>query len=60
MRGFKLSLAYAVTDAVVLQATGYIFRSLDKSLSGGRATSPGGIAPYTSYDEVTVDLNIKF
>jgi hypothetical protein len=60
MRGFKLGLAYAITDAVVVQATGYIFRSLDSSLSGGRATSPGGIAPYTSYDEVTVDLNIKF
>jgi hypothetical protein len=59
-RGFKFSLAYAVTDSIVLQATEYLFRSLDQNLYGGRATSPGGIAPFKSYNETTVELNIKF
>jgi len=60
MRGFKFALAYALTDFVVLQGTGYVFWSLDPTLSGGRATSVGGIAPYKAYNEATVELNIKF
>jgi len=32
----------------------------DKGLYGGRATSPGGIAPYSSYNEATVEVNMKF
>jgi len=44
----------------VLQGTEYIFRSLDSGLSGGRATSTGGIAPLGTYNETTVELNIKF
>jgi hypothetical protein len=60
MRGFKFSLAYALTDFVVLQATGYVYKNLDTDLYGGRATSPGGIAPFRSYNEATVELNMKF
>jgi hypothetical protein len=60
MRGFKFALAYAITDFVVLQGTGYIFSDLDSNLYGGRATSVGGIAPYKGYKEATVELNIKF
>jgi hypothetical protein len=60
MRGFKLGLGYAVNNFVVINATTYLFRNLDKDLSGGRATSTGGIAPYNSYNETTLELNIKF
>jgi hypothetical protein len=60
MRGFKFALAYALTDFVVLQGTGYVFWDLEPNLAGGRATSVGGIAPYKAYDEATVELNIKF
>jgi hypothetical protein len=60
MRGFKFALAYAITDFVVLQGTGYLFWDLEPNLSGGRATSPGGIAPYKSYKEAILELNIKF
>ena len=60
MRGFKFALAYAITDFVVLQGTGYVFSDLEPNLYGGRATSVGGIAPYKGYKEATVELNIKF
>jgi len=60
MKGFKFSLAYALTDSVVLQATEYLFHVLDGGIYGGRATSPGGIAPYRSYNETTLELNVKF
>ena len=60
MRGVKFALAYAITDFVVLQGTGYLFWDLEPNLSGGRATSVGGIAPYKAYKEAIVELNIKF
>jgi hypothetical protein len=60
MRGVKFALAYAITDFVVLQGTGYLFWDLEPNLYGGRATSPGGIAPYKAYKEAIVELNIKF
>ena len=59
-RGFKLALAYQLTDAVVLQASGYLYWNLDQDLFGGRATSTGGIAPYNAYHSTTVELNIRF
>ena len=60
VRGFKLGLAYALTDFVVINATGYVIWNLDKDLYGGRATSAGGIAPYNATNEVQIDVNIKF
>jgi len=60
VRGFKLGVAYALTDFVVINATGYVTWNLDQSLFGGRATSTGGIAPYNSCNEVQLDVNIKF
>jgi hypothetical protein len=60
MQGFKFSLAYALTDSVVFQATEYLYHVLDGNIYGGRATSPGGIAPYRSYNETTLELNVKF
>jgi hypothetical protein len=59
-RGFKLSVAYQLADAVVVRATGYEFWNLDENLFGGRATSAGGIAPYNSYQELQLDISIKF
>jgi len=59
-RGFKIGLAYALTDFVVLNATGYITWNLDDNLYGGRATSTGGIAPSNAANEVQLDVNIKF
>ncbi|MEI9895837.1 MAG: putative porin [Chthoniobacter sp.] len=59
-RGFKIGLAYALNDFVVLNATGYITWNLDNDLFGGRATSVGGIAPYNASNEVQLDVNIKF
>ena len=60
VRGFKLGLAYALTDFVVINATGFITWNLDGNLYGGRATSTGGIAPYNASNEVQLDVNIKF
>jgi hypothetical protein len=60
VRGFKLGLAYALTDFVVINATGFVTWNLESSLYGGRATSAGGIAPYNASNEVQVDVNIKF
>ncbi|MEP6671521.1 MAG: putative porin [Chthoniobacter sp.] len=60
MRGFKLGIGYAITDFVVINATGYMFWNLDQGLSGGRATSVGGIAPYNTSNTVQLDFNIKF
>ncbi len=59
-RGFKLGLAYQLADAVVIQATGYLYWNLDNNLFGGRATSVGGIAPYNTYNELQLDISIKF
>ena len=60
IRGFKFALGYAITDFVVLQGTEYLYRDLESGLSGGRATSTGGIAPLRTYNETTVELNIKY
>jgi len=60
VRGFKLGLAYALTDFVIVNATGYLTWNLDENLYGGRATSTGGIAPYNSANVFTLDVNVKF
>ena len=67
-RGFKLSLAYQLADAVVLSVTGYVAWNLDHNLVGGRATnnaqttpsSPNGIADANAANVLQVDLSIKF
>jgi hypothetical protein len=43
-----------------LQATEYLYQVLDAGIYGGRATSPGGIAPYRSCNETTLEVNVKF
>ena len=59
-RGFKLSVAYQLADAVAARVTGWQFWNLDENLFGGRATSSGGIAPYNTYRELQFDISIKF
>jgi hypothetical protein len=60
MRGFKLSLAYQLADAVVFNVTGMTAWNMDKNLSGGRATNAPAIAQDNAVNVVLVDLNIKF
>ncbi len=59
-RGFKLSLAYQIADAVVLNLTGMIAWNLDQNLSGGRATNAPAIAHDNSVNIIQADINIKF
>ena len=59
-RGFKLGLAYAFSDAVVLNVTGMMAWNIDKDLSGGRATNAPAIADSNSVNVLQVDLNVKF
>ena len=59
-RGFKLGLAYALADAVVLNVTGYLSWDLRENLVGGRATNAPAIAQDDAYKAVQVDLNVKF
>jgi hypothetical protein len=68
MRGFKLGLAYALSDAVVFSVTGYMAWNMDKDLIGGRATNAAqaaplvapGIAESNSVNVVQVDVAVKF
>ncbi|MEP6670816.1 MAG: putative porin [Chthoniobacter sp.] len=60
VRGFKVGLAYALTDFVVINAAGYVTWNLEDNLYGGRATSVGGIAPYNAANIFTLDVNVKF
>lgn len=59
-RGFKLSLAYAISDCVVLDVKGYMAWNMDSSLRGGRATNSPAIADANSVNTVQIDLSIKF
>jgi hypothetical protein len=61
-KGFKASLAYAFSDSVVFNVTGYMAWNLSPNLYGGRATSgsANGIADSNAVNTVQVDLNIKF
>ncbi|MEO5741275.1 MAG: putative porin, partial [Vicinamibacterales bacterium] len=60
-RGFKGGIAYAFSDAVVLNITGYLAWNLSKDLQGGRATNaPVAVADANSVNTLQVDLNIKF
>lgn len=60
MRGFKLSLAYAVSDAVVFNVTGMMAWNLNENLVGGRATNAPAIAQDSAVNVLQVDLNVKF
>jgi hypothetical protein len=65
MQGFKLGLAYNVTDYAVFAVTGYITWNLTQSLYGGAANSFSnlmgfGIARDNTVDTVQVDLNVQF
>jgi len=59
-RGFKLSLAYAVSDAVVFNVTGMMAWNLNENLIGGRATNAPAIAQDNATNVLQVDLNVKF
>jgi hypothetical protein len=64
-QGFTLKLAYQLTDACVLQLSGYTAWNLDENLVGGRATntvnsSNPGIAQDNASNVVQFDVNIKF
>ena len=59
-RGFKLSLAYQIADAVVLNLTGLMAWNLDQNLSGGRATNSPAIAQDNANTVIQADINIKF
>jgi hypothetical protein len=60
-RGFKLSMAYAITDFVVLDVKGFLTWNLDNDLFGGRATSgASGIGDSNSVNTIQVDLSVKF
>ena len=59
-RGFKLSLAYQIADAVVLNLTGLMAWNLDQNLSGGRATNSPAIARDNTVNVIQADINIKF
>ena len=59
-RGFKLSLAYQIADAVVLNLTGLMAWNLDQNLSGGRATNSPAIARDNAVNVIQADINIKF
>src|SRR6185436_17078391 len=68
MRGFKLALSYALSDAVVFSVKGYMAWNLDSNLKGGRATNSAqaaplalsGIAESNAVNVVQVDLAVKF
>jgi hypothetical protein len=65
MQGFKLGLAYNLTDYAVLAVTGYITWNLTENLYGGAANSASnltgaGIARDNTVDTLQVDLNVQF
>jgi polyhydroxyalkanoate synthesis regulator phasin len=61
-QGFRMTLAYNLTDFAVLAFTGWFSWNLTPNLYGGYATSPSlyPIANFNSDQTFAVDLNIKF
>jgi len=60
MAGWKASLAYNFTDAVVGQVTGMIADNLRKDLIGGQTTNGAKLADANGVQVFQVDLNVKF
>ena len=64
MQGFKVGVAYNVTDYAVFAATGYITWNLTERLYGGAANSPSnlgaGIAHVNAVNTLELDLNVQF
>lgn len=60
MRGWKVSLAYNFTDAVLGTLTGITGDNLRPDLIGGQATKGAKLADGNSIQVVQVDLNVKF
>ena len=59
-RGFKLTLAYQLAEAVVVHLTGMTTWNLDQNLSGGRATNAQAVAQDNASNTVQLDVNVKF
>lgn len=60
MKGWKASVAYNFTDAVVLQLAGSTADNLRKNLIGGQTTFGARLADANSVQVYQVDLNVKF
>lgn len=62
MQGFRVSLAYNLTDFAVLSFTGWFAWNLTSNLYGGFATSPSlyPIANANATQTIAVDLLLKF
>jgi len=60
VRGWKLSAAYNLSDAVIGQVTYFVADNLRKDLIGGQATGGAKIADGNNLQLLTVDLNVKF
>ena len=59
VQGWKISLAYNLTNAAVFQATWFGADNLRKDLIGGQATGGAKIADSNNVQLVTLDLNVK-
>ena len=60
LRGWKFSVAYNFTNAVIGQITYFTADNLRGNLIGGQATGGAKIADANSDQLLTVDLNVKF
>jgi len=60
MKGWKASLAYNFTDAVILQVTGMAADNLRNNLFGGQTTNGAKLADARAVQVYQVDLNVKF
>ena len=60
MQGYKVGLAYNVTDFCVGAVSWYDAWNLRKDLVGGQATGGSKIANANSVQVLQVDLNVKF
>jgi len=60
MKGWKASVAYNFTDAVLFQVTGFTADNLRRDLIGGQATNGAKVADANSVQVLQFDLNVKF
>lgn len=60
VKGWKFSLAYSLSSAVVGQVTYFLADNLRRDLIGGQATSGAKLADGNNLQLLTVDLNVKF
>jgi len=59
-QGYKVGLAYNLTNFAVFQVTWYQAWNLRKNLIGGEATGDNAVANANSVKVLQVDLNVKF